>query len=150
LGKDINTPLRKAYVDAIQGLSYLGDSLVCYDGWARDSVNAGKTEYLYCVVQDQTVNDSVRTKNVLAYDTTIVVSIYNGVMGNTGRKKVDDVAGLIYGACVPVAGTGHLNLNASNLDIVTTNVISDVTTTFSTDSHKVWVRSIRFRHQISE
>lgn len=148
--KDVNTPLRKAYVDAIGQLTYNGTALKVYDGIVPDSVVAGKEEYLYVLIADQTDNDSVRTKNMISHDATIMVQVYNGVTGGAGRKKVDDVAGMILDAVNSVTSSGFLNLSASNLDIVTTNVISDVTDLFSTKSHKVWRRNMRFRHNISE
>ena len=148
--RDVNTPLRKAYVDAIGGITYNGSLLKVYDGIVPDSVVAGKEEYLYVLIADQTDNDSVRTKNMISHDSTIMVQVYHGVTGGTGRKKVDDVAGLILNAVNTVTSSGFLNLSASNLDIVTTTVISDVTDLFSTKSHKVWRRNMRFRHNISE
>jgi hypothetical protein len=148
--KDVNTPLRKAYVDAISATMYAGTYIKVYDGIVPDSVVAGREEYLYVLIADQTDNDSVRTKNMISHDSTIMVQVYNGTMGGSGRKKVDDVAGLILDAVNSVTSSGFLNLSASNLDIVTTTVISDVTDLFSTKSHKVWRRNIRFRHNISE
>jgi hypothetical protein len=148
--KDVNTPLRKAYVDAISAMTYNGSTLKVYDGIVADSVVSGKEEYLYVLIADQTDNDSVRTKTMISHDSTIMVQVYNGVMGGAGRKKVDEVAALILNAVNSVTSSGFLNLSASNLDIVTTTVISDVTDLFSTKSHKVWRRNIRFRHNISE
>lgn len=149
MGKDVNAPLRKAYITLIGGLTYEGSAVKVYDGFAPDSVNVGVQSFLYCEVKDQTSNDSTRTKNVLSYDSTILINIYYGVMGGGGRKKCDDIADMIYDDVVTVSGNG-IDLSGYNLDIVTTNVVSDLTNTFSTKSHKVWVRSIRLRHQISE
>lgn len=149
MGKDINTPLRKAYVDLIEGLTYNGSSVAAYDGMAPDSASMNKTEFLFCEVKDQTMNDSVRTKSELSYSATIMVNIYNGYLGGGGRKKVDDIAAMIFNTVLTVSGNG-INLSGSNLKVVTTSVAMDVSNTFSTKSHKVWVRSIRFRHHIQE
>jgi hypothetical protein len=149
MGRDVNAPLRKAYIDAIRGMSYGGSALKAYDKMVPDSVVKGE-EYLYCVVADQTVNDSTRTKNVMAYDATIQINIVHGTMGSVSTKKVDDIASMLHSAFLPTSGTNFLDLSANSLDIVTTTLVTDATNVFSTEGYKMVVRSIRYRHQISE
>lgn len=77
MGRDINAAVRKAYVDLIEGLTYGGVRVQAYDGLAPDNATMGRNEFLFVEVKDQTMNDSVRTKSELSYESTIMLNIYN-------------------------------------------------------------------------
>ena len=146
---DVNQPLRKAYFEALSALIYAGNPLPVYDSIVPDTVVKGET-FFYVILGNQTDNDAPRTKGCIVHDASILINIYYGSMAGGGQKTGDDIEALIAGAVYDVSNGAVMDLSSSSLQIVTTEKVGDNTQFLPGDTHKVWVRSIRFRHKIVE
>lgn len=147
--KSVNYALRKAYTSAIATLTYEGSSLTAFDEVVPDSIING-SEFKHIILSTQTDNTSLRPKDCFVHNATILVKIVYGVTGAGGKKKHDDIADLILQKILPVSSSNYLNLSSSNFQVVTTELIDDQTQFLAGNTHKVWVRLLRFRHVISE
>jgi hypothetical protein len=143
--RDVNFALRSAYY---QNLTPLLGSYPIYDEITVDFQSLGR-DFLFVILGAHMDNDSPRTKTTIIHDASIMVNIYYGAMGTGGKSQYEEVAQVICDSVIPSNGRFY-DLSSSSLQIITAEKVWDVTQFLPTTSHKVWMRSMRFRHKISE
>lgn len=112
---DVNTPLIKAYFDAISALGY--------PVWEGEEPN-DTLDKVYIVISD-VVNNETSAKNASQTNSSIQVAINTWELGYNTSETVNTVAGLIFQAVHPVPQSTLLA--DSGIKIITTTVPTDIT-----------------------
>lgn len=140
--RDVNYPLRKAYVSALAGLQYNSIAVpVFYPEAPPDYVGN------YIVLSNVSNNDG-GTKYKSSTSTAITVNIYTyDSVSNSGRAA-DDIASEVLTRIYPDRQT-HLDLSADNLQCVTTELSNDNTQDYGQTGERKYIdRVLTFRHVI--
>jgi hypothetical protein len=134
--KDINNPLIKAYYDAISPL------YPTYEGEEPDNELAK----IYVVISDVSSSDA-SVKKGIRHQAQIQVTINSWEVKYNNSKSMNTAAGAILQAVYPTPETG---LTASGIEIITTELQNDNTTTYGKLAGRVYIsRNLIFSHLIS-
>jgi hypothetical protein len=135
--KDVELPLRKAYVAALAGIS-------CPVYYQQLPSDISVDEYVLITIPTS-ADDS--TKTISGTDTTVRVGIYtHSENGNNGVASAT-IANAIYAAILP---TPSATLPLDNLQMLTTVLRSDNTESFTIKNSIVYIdRFINFTHKIN-
>ena len=113
---DINTPLQKAFYDAI-----VTTGVPVYEGEEPDDLTAP----IYAVIQDVQSQDA-GDLNTRARQAQVTVSVHSWKLKYNNSADLNTSVGLILGALLP--GTSNaLDLTGSGLQMVTMSLQSDIT-----------------------
>lgn len=113
---DVNTPLIKAYYDALKVLPYK-----VYEGEEPDNIQ----DQVYLVISD-VFNRETSTKNSSDTNSTIQIGIYSWEHKYNTAKTVNTVAAAVYSVLKPEPNT-TLSLAASGMQLLNMRVIVDRT-----------------------
>ena len=133
--KDINTPLQKAYYDAISALS-----IPVFEGEEPNNTN----EPIYVVLHDINSTEA-SNKYSFAFNASIQVSIHSIKSNVNNSVDINEKAGLILDAIKPEAISSLL---ADGILIVTTNISVDRQTRSKIGDTAFITRDIIFNHLI--
>jgi len=142
--KDVNYPLRKAYVAALDG-NVVVDTVnvpVYYMAAPEDEEDKNY------ITLNQVANVDAGTKSSSDTNTSMQVQIHTwDDNGNAGRMA-DMIAGVVFSIIYP--NTQYvLDMSADNLHMISTVVDGDNTNEMSSQGNRVFVtRIITFRHNI--
>lgn len=142
--KDINYPLRKAYVTALTGIVYGGNNIKVFYGEAPDNI----TDKQYIVFAG--INSSGSgTKTTPGTATSISVTIYTYDDGYNNGAAADFIAGYVLQRIYPDRQT-HLDLTADGITCITTKLQSDQVQDYGVQSGRKYVdRILVFNHDLS-
>lgn len=113
---DINTPLQKAFYDAI-----VTTGVPVYEGEEPDDLTAP----IYAVIQDVQSQDA-GDLNTRARQAQITVSVHSWKLKYNNSADLNTSVGLILGALLPGTSSA-LDLTGSGLQMVTMSLQSDIT-----------------------
>lgn len=113
---DINTPLQKAFYDAI-----VTTGVPVYEGEEPDDL----TSPIYAVIQDVQSQDA-GDLNTRARQAQITVSVHSWKLKYNNSADLNTYVGLILGALLPGTSSA-LDLTGSGLQMVTMSLQSDIT-----------------------
>ena len=113
---DINTPLQKAFYDAI-----VTTGVPVYEGEEPDDLTAP----IYAVIQDVQSQDA-GDLNTRARQAQITVSVHSWKLKYNNSADLNTYVGLILGALMPGTSSA-LDLTGSGLQMVTMSLQSDIT-----------------------
>ena len=140
--RDINYPLRKAYFSAITGITYEG-AVPVYYLQAPDDIAPSN----YIVFGGVTNNDA-STKSSADTSTLMRVTIHTSKNKNNDGKAADYIAGEVLQRIYPTS-QAYLDLSADNLQMVSTELVSDLVQDYGIKNSSVYIdRILIFRHKI--
>jgi len=113
---DINTPLQKAFYDAI-----VTTGVPVYEGEEPDDLTAP----IYAVIQDVQSQDA-GDLNTRARQAQVTVSVHSWKLKYNNSADLNTSVGLILGALLPGTSSA-LDLTGSGLQMVTMSLQSDIT-----------------------
>lgn len=113
---DINTPLQKAFYDAI-----VTTGIPVYEGEEPDDLTAP----IYAVIQDVQSQDA-GDLNTRARQAQVTVSVHSWKLKYNNSADLNTSVGLILGALLPGTSSA-LDLTGSGLQMVTMSLQSDIT-----------------------
>ena len=138
--KDINSPLFKAYYDAINNLD-----IKVYEGEEPDNVN----DKIYVVLSNITSNET-STKNSIDHNATIQVSVHSWDYKYNNSKNLNDTVGLILDAIKPNQNS-VLDLSEFGLEMLNLTKQSDTTQNLGNLNGRVYIsRILVFKQDIFE
>lgn len=142
--KDMNYPLRKAYIAALDGeLSFDDENVPVYYQQAPDT----EGNALYVVLSGHS-NNGNGTVSTLESSSTFVVNIHSFGQKYSNGQAVDNIAGQILEILLPNPAA-VLDLSADDLQMTGMQLVSDTVQDFSDQSGKIYIdRILTFRHQI--
>lgn len=135
--KDVNYPLRKAYVAALTPLGY-----GVYNIEAPDNIE----DQVYIVISDLSSQDQ-KTKSSKDTETSIRITIHTWDSKYNAGKIVDEVAEDVYQAIYPTSGS-NISLVADGLQVLSTSFRSDDMSYGTLGDRKYVDRIITFTHKI--
>lgn len=140
--KDPGFPIRKAYRDALQSLTYSGNPVKVYDDQA---VQNGP--YPYVVLSTQTMND-----DACLYNTTMQVKVVTGFLGPDpgGRQLADNLVDQLLTQLETAFGAGAVEL-ANDLLMNDWSYETSLTTPpYSQGGYTIRERVLIFRSMVSQ
>lgn len=139
--KDINFPLRKAYMTALAGITYNSVAVPVYYMQAPDDLNVDN----YIVFGGVTNND-ISTKGSADTNTLMRVTIHTkGNKYNSGQAA-DSIAGQVLQSVYP---NSQATLDLDGLQMFSTELASDLTQDYSIKDSVAFIdRILMFRHKI--
>lgn len=129
--KDINTPLLKAYYNAIDALD-----LPIYEGEEPDDVK----DKIYCVMSDA-ISVEKSTDNSSDVQTTIQISIHSWEYKYNNSKNLNSAVDLILQAIKPTS-TSVLDLSADGLQMMNLSIQTDRTERYGEIGGKIFISRI--------
>lgn len=141
--KDVNFPLRKAYISKLTNLTYLGVVIPVYYQFIPDD----KQDPAYIIISPViTIDTSAKTNN--DSQTSFRVGVYTRSEKYNDGKACDLITGLILAAIYPNP-SATMDLSADGLQNVNINLAGDQTQSWKIDNQKVYItRILTFRHTI--
>ena len=143
--RDINLALRTAYIEALTtpAISYNGNPVPVWYGEIPD----GLEEENYIII-GQISNDDASCKYKNGTDTTIMVAIHTYSKRYNNGDAADYIAGEVLKRIIP-ADKKQIDLSASNLTCITTELDGDFTQDYSQQGVRQYIdRSLTIRHKI--
>lgn len=129
--KDINTPLLKAYYNAIDALD-----LPIYEGEEPDDVK----DKIYCVMSDA-ISIEKSTDNSSDVQTTIQISVHSWEYKYNNSKNLNSAVDLILQAIKPTS-TSVLDLSADGLQMMNLSIQTDRTERYGEIGGKIFISRI--------
>ncbi len=142
--KDLNFPLRKAYIAALDGeLSFDGDNVPVYYQQAPDVEESA----LYVILSGHS-NTATGTFSTQDNAALFTVTIHSFGEKYSNGQAVDDVTGQIMGIIFPNS-QAVLDLSADDLQMTGMELVSDNVQDFESNGTKIYIdRILIFRHSI--
>jgi len=141
--RDINLPLRKAYVKALNNIFYKNKKVGVYYLNAPDDIT-GKTEFFYIILRGLNNNES-STKNSTDNNARISIEI------TTWSDKYNDgnACDVIGNEVLIAIADKSLPMGDDDMQMVSNRVTNDSTTDYTVRGQRVYVdRTIIFEHFI--
>lgn len=140
--KDPGFPIRKAYRDALQGMTVGGSAVKVYDDLAIQN-----GPYPYVVLSTQTMND-----DTCLFNTTIQVKVVTGYIGPDpgGRVQSDNIVDALLEKLATAFGDGSVELENGLLMNDWYYETSLTTPPYTFGSYTVRERVLIFRSMVSQ
>lgn len=142
--RDVNTPVRKGYFSRLNGaVTSAGQPVPVYDTFASNNA-----VYPYIILSTQT-DTGGSTKQSQNHDATMLVDVVTGFTGGGTRMPVDEIVGQVLALINPLE-TGQQIDVGPDLQIINTQLESDLTLEAQNGTYKIIRRLLRFGHNIHE
>jgi len=139
-----NYYIRKGYFQKLNGAVFSnGQPVKVYDGMVPNNA-----VYPYIILSTQTASDT-SVKRCQGQEATMLVDVVTGYTGEVERETIDDIANQIFQLINPVDSSGFIDAG-TDLQVISTRLISDTTMEAQNDVYKVLRRLIRFTHRVQE
>src|ERR1044072_2185048 len=141
---DVNTLVRQGYFQRLNGAVLLdGRPVPVYDTFtSNDAV------YPYIILSTQTDAGS-STKQSQGHDATMLVDVVTGFTGGGTRMPLDTTAGQVLTLIQPDATAEQIDVGPE-LQVINTQLLSDLTLEGQNGVYKIIRRLLRFGHVIHE
>lgn len=142
--KDVNYPLRKAYIIALANMVVDGIPIPVY----YPAVPEEETSKAY-ILLSQPSNVDNGTKNSSDTDTSMQLKIITWDEGSNSGKLADMIANEIFARIYPIP-QATLDLSADNINMVSTELSNDNTQDYGSVNNRFFIdRYLTFKHFIS-
>lgn len=143
--KDASLALRTGYYNVITGITYNGSPLAAYDSLAPDSVQLDES-FHYVILSSQTTTPNYNRQGFVT-ECTMLLDVVTGYVGTGGRKAADEISDKILQSVRPLTGEG---VSATGFRLQNTQLVSIDDFVEVSDTHKIFRKLIRIRHQLCE
>lgn len=141
---DVNTRVRQGYFQRLNGVVLLaGQPVLVYDTFASNDAI-----YPYIILSTQTDVGS-GTKQSQGHEATMLVDIVTGFTGGGTRMPLDTIAGQVLTLINPQATVQQIDAGPE-LQVINTQLLSDLTLEGQNGVYKIIRRLLRFGHVIHE
>lgn len=141
--RDVNYPIRKAYIAALSGLSYDSKTIGVHYQLLPDKADNS----LYVIIESVSNNGSgtINSQDTL---TSVTLTIHSSGLKYSNGQAVDNVAGQIM-QIISASPSSVLDLSADDLQMISSRLTADNTRDYTSEGAKIYIdRTLIFEHDI--